>query len=92
VKSVIRRISTGLGILIIGTAIALTASSPAHATVDQCKGYLEDRGYSVGDGVHNACTIGWAGGATAQRKCRTLLIGLGVESNHATSACALADD
>ncbi|GGS98612.1 hypothetical protein GCM10010270_83260 [Streptomyces violaceus] len=73
--------------LIAGTVAVAT---PAHATVNDCRQYLKDRGYRVGEKVTGACRVGRSEGK-AHPICNDVLWRLGVRARHADIACDLAN-
>jgi hypothetical protein len=84
-----RRLTLTFSALIAGSAISLAVASPANATAADCRLYLADEGYTVGDGVKAACQKADAGGSPGYNSCKSDLRALGVSQTHTIRACDL---
>ncbi|MER6014199.1 hypothetical protein [Streptomyces bluensis] len=84
-----RRTSALLGLAVAASfSVPLLTAGPAQATAKDCMQYLESRGYVVGPKVTAICTKTEADGSV--KACVTSLVGLGVSSAHAVTACEAA--
>lgn len=90
-RTLLRRGAAGLGALLTAAALPLAVATPAQATAGQCAQYLQDRGYTIGAKVTEACAQGAEGGRTNWLDCLVRLKAIEVENAHAGEACTRAD-
>ena len=81
------RIVSATALAFAAVALPVVAAGPAHATVDACKGYLEEKGYKVTYEMEQACVTG---SHNEFEQCAEELKGLGVWRYYAYTACEYA--
>jgi len=69
--------------------LPMVASAPAQASSVDCMQYLSDRGYIVGPKVRSVCNKGdW----DQMPLCPGRFISMGINGNHAYTACGLINE
>lgn len=89
-RKAVRRIAAAAGVLVAGAALPLVITAPAHASTDQCMGFLATKGYVAGPKVHAACSKAADGSQEGWIACDFKLMQLHVRQDHAGDACSLA--
>jgi hypothetical protein len=70
--------------MVAATVLPLIAATPAHATGRECRQYIYDRGYVVGEDVISGCG---QTGISGYQRCVSILWNTGVRQEHALVAC-----
>ncbi|MFD0200971.1 MULTISPECIES: hypothetical protein [Saccharothrix] len=80
----ITRIASATALAFAAVALPVVTAGPAHATVEACKGYLEEKGYDVTYEMEQACVTG---SHNELEQCAEELKAQGVWRYYAYTAC-----